>query len=486
MNQIHDKPRTLLILLLLISFGATELLAVVPRSKTGETNAAANISTKASVQTTRRRRSAPKRAMTQKRQPSAAPQTSNAPGARRMPRNASSASASQPVRVPRLAPQQQATPAPTATPAPQPRATRPPFADFGTPPQKTKPDNDKAVDQTDNKVVEEPISDDEDEIVRVTSNLVVVPVSVTNERGEPVQGLKAADFRLEEEGRPQEIAHVSDADQVPLDIAILFDVSSSVMGKIAFGFQQESAAGFLKQVLKPADRAAIITIADKPTVVQPLTSAEAATAKLQTIPAATTNVPTAFYDAVSFAADYLAKNAPGSHRHVILVISDGDDNFSAAVREQSVAEYKAQQQAAAAAESGNRVTAVRAAARRDLQSRHQRAAVAVQREVQRADTVFYSVNPSGLSIRLNEISMRAQNNMQQLADATGGTAYVPDGSKDLERIFRQIAAELRAQYLLQYYPNSDAPKGKFLNIRVRTPARADTRVRARSGYYVKK
>jgi Ca-activated chloride channel family protein len=397
---------------------------------------------------------------------------------------------SKPIRVPQLPPQtQQTQPTPTPSPAPQqtplpspqPRATRPPFADFGTPPQKTKPDNNNKV--TEQKSDDAAIGED-DEIVRVTSNLVVVPVSVTDERGEPVQGLKATDFRLEEEGRAQEIAQVGDAEQVPLDIAILFDVSSSVMGKIAFGLQQESAAGFLKQVLKPVDRAAIITIADKPTIVQPLTSADAASAKLQTIPAATTSVPTAFYDAVSFAADYLAKNAPGSRRRVILVISDGDDNFSAAVREQSVAEYDAQRKAEEA--GGNQLTAVRAAARRDLQTRHQRAVVAVQREVQRADTVFYSVNPSGLSIRLNDISTRAQKNMQQLADSTGGTAYVPDGSKDLERIFRQIAAELRAQYLLQYYSNSDAPSGKFLSIRVRTPTRTDTRIRARSGYYSKK
>jgi Ca-activated chloride channel family protein len=406
--------------------------------------------------------------------------------------SASAQTTQQPIRVPQLPTQTQApqaTPTPTPSPAapqqtpapsPQPRATRPPQADFGTPPQKTKPDNVKVDDQ----VTDEAAIGEDDEIVRVTSNLVVVPVSVTNERGEPVQGLKATDFRLEEEGRAQEIAQVGDAEQVPLDIAILFDVSSSVMGKIAFSLQQESAAGFLKQVLKPVDRAAIITIADKPTVVQPLTSADAASAKLQTIPAATTSVPTAFYDAVSFAADYLAKNAPGSRRRVILVISDGDDNFSAAVREQSVAEYETQRKAEEA--GGNQLTAVRAAARRDLQTRHGRAVLAVQREVQRADTVFYSVNPSGLSIRLNEISTRAQKNMQQLADSTGGTAYVPDGSKDLERIFRQIAAELRAQYLLQYYSNSDAPKGKFLSIRVRTPTRADARVRARSGYYSKK
>ncbi|HJR08315.1 MAG TPA: VWA domain-containing protein [Pyrinomonadaceae bacterium] len=384
--------------------------------------------------------------------------------------NASYASQSQqqPVRVPQLPPPvPQQTPRATPTPAPQ-QTPRP----ATTPTAAPTP-----------AVTDETISDDDD-IVRVTSNLVVVPVSVTDAKGEPVQGLKAADFRLEEEGRAQEIAQVGDAEQVPLDIAILFDVSSSVMGKIAFGFQQESAAGFLKQVLKPVDRAAIVTVAAEPTLVQPLTSAEAATAKLLTIPAATTSVPTAFYDAVSFASKYLSQNATGGRRRVILVISDGDDNFSAAVREQSVAEYDAQKKAEA--EGGNRLTAVRAAARKDLQARHQRAVVAVQREVQRADVVFYSVNPSGLSIRLNEISTRAQNNMQQLADSTGGTAYVPDGSKDLERIFRQIAAELRAQYLLQYYSNSDAPNGKFLNIKVRTPTRADARVRARSGYYVKK
>ena len=46
---------------------------------------------------------------------------------------------------------------------------------------------------------------DDDEVVRVTSNLVVVPASVTTDKGEPVQGLQATDFRLEEEGRAQEI-----------------------------------------------------------------------------------------------------------------------------------------------------------------------------------------------------------------------------------------------------------------------------------------
>lgn len=371
-----------------------------------------------------------------------------------------------PVRVPQLAPITQATP--QATPAPaQPKPSPAPTAALPTPPS-----------------VQTPVESDDEEVIRVTSNLVAVPTSVTDASGNPVQNLRAEDFRLEEEGHTQKIAEVGSADQVPLDIAILFDVSSSVMGKLTFTLQQESAAGFLKQVLKPADRAAIITIADKPTLLQPLASADAASAKLLTIPAASTSVPTAFYDTVSFAAKYLAANVPGGRRRVILVISDGDDNFSSAVREQSVAEYEAQKKDEA--QGGNSFKAVRAAAHRDLLERHRRAVLAEQRDVQRADIVFYSINPGGPSIRLNESATRAQNNMQQLADSTGGTAYVPERSEDLERIFRQITAELRAQYLLQYYPTTNAANGQFLHIKVTTPAHPDLHIRARQGYYAKK
>src|SRR6185503_2540182 len=62
------------------------------------------------------------------------------------------------------------------------------------------------------------------EVVRVTSNLVMVPVSVTDQ-GKPVLGLKPSDFRIEEDGRPQQIAQLGDPEQVPLDIALLVDVS---------------------------------------------------------------------------------------------------------------------------------------------------------------------------------------------------------------------------------------------------------------------
>lgn len=322
----------------------------------------------------------------------------------------------------------------------------------------------------------EPTVIDSADVIRTSSNLVMVPVSVTDQTGQAVQGLKVEDFRLQEEGKQQEITGIGDPQQVPLAIALLFDISSSTSQKGFFASQQNAAAAFLRLVMKPADRAAIFTITGQPTMVQPLASAEASAAKMTSIPAATTSVPTAFYDSVIAASKYLAEKAPSNFRRVIVVLSDGDDNFSEQIRDQSLADYRATtsgQQSALGTRTG-------------LQNAHQRAVASVQKSAQQADVIFYSVNPGGPSIKLNLIAMRAERGMETIAAATGGTAFVPDSDQDLERVFRQVAAELRGQYLLQYYGNSEAPPNQFRRITVAVPARNDLRVRARQGYYPKK
>ena len=282
--------------------------------------------------------------------------------------------------------------------------------------------------------------ENDDEIVRVNSNLVVVPVSVTDANGYPVSKLRAQDFKLDEEGRTQEIAQVGDADQVPLELAILLDVSGSV--KARFAFEQEAAARFLKAVLRPADHAVVYAIDSTPHLVGTRASADGAATTLMNIVLA--DGPTAFYDTVVDAARYLTRETPPQHRRVIVVISDGEDTFSASFKE----------------------------------------AASALPEVQRADAVFYSINPTGPSLRLNRISVRGQDGMRQLAEATGGTAFVPEALESLDAEFRQIAAELRAQYLVQYYSNSEAPNGKYLHIKVQIPAQPALRIRARQGYYV--
>ncbi|PWT89187.1 MAG: hypothetical protein C5B55_11805 [Blastocatellia bacterium] len=321
-----------------------------------------------------------------------------------------------------------------------------------------------------------PPSEEVLDVVRVTSNLVMVPVAVTDSQGQAIQGLQIPDFRLLEEGKQQEIAELGDPEQVPLDIALLFDVSSSVSEKGFFEFQQNAAATFLKEVMKPVDKAAIFTIAAEPTLVQPLASAEAAAAKMRTIPAASASVPTAFYDSVAAAAKYLAENSESRHRRVIVVISDGDDNFSERIRALSIADARATL-------SGQSAPASALAA---LNEKHRRAVMDIQQLVQKADATFYSVNPGGPSVRMNQISTRAQNGMESIAAATGGTAFLPDGQADLQKVFRQVAAELRGQYLVMYYAGTDVPAGAFRRIDVLLPSKPNLKVRARQGYYRKK
>ena len=327
-----------------------------------------------------------------------------------------------------------------------------------------------------------PIPDAEYEVIKTTSNLVVVPVSVTDTQGQPVLGLKQTDFHIEEDGRPQELAQLGDPEQVPLDIALLIDVSSSVTER--FAFEEQAATRFLKQVLRPTDHATVYAIDRTPRLEQARSTADIATARLMSIKAATGPSPTAFYDTVIEAARYLAQNTPEQNRRVIVVISDGEDNFSNRVRDLSLADYRAMQ----AAENDNSPEGKkrwRTASENALQAAHHRAQAEMQQEVQKANAVFYSINPGGEAIRLNVIAIRAQGAMQQLAGSTGGTAFVPEKLPDLDAVFSRILNELRAQYLLQYYSNNKSAGNQFRRITITTPAQTQSRVRAREGYYPK-
>lgn len=303
------------------------------------------------------------------------------------------------------------------------------------------------------------------DVVRVSSNLVVVPVSVTDASGQPVLGLTASDFRLEEEGKSQEI-QIGDPEQLPLDIAILLDVSGSVDAR--FSFEKEAASRFLKQVLRPADRATVFAIDKTPRLELARDTAERAAARLIAINAA--KGPTAFYDTVIEAARYLSQSSPPQHRRVIVVISDGEDNFSEKVKK-AIGTTRAEQDAVTPQAKGQIYNKI---------------LFEVQREVQRAEVTFYSINPSGQALRLNVISKRAEEGMEQLSNATGGNSFVPEQLENLDAVFRQITAELRSQYLLQYYARDEYPTGKFLRIRVSSPTRPQLHIRARQGYYAKR
>jgi len=339
------------------------------------------------------------------------------------------------------------------------------------------------------------LNSDEGQVIKVESRLVVVPVAVTDAAGQPVEGLKAEDFRIAEEGRQQKIDHVSPAEQVPLEIVLLFDVSAST--DAMFRFEQDTAAKFLQEVLRPIDRATIFSIGAAPKLIQPRDTAETSVESIKSI--VPTQEQTAFYDSLSAASSYLRNNAPEGTRRVVLVISDGEDTNSERIAKALQDGYR---------KLGDKVNTLDTKTLYQLtvvnrNNAAQAERVRVSKGLQDADTVFYSINPAGSSIQLNSMSAFGQENMQQFAEQTGGSAFLPKfmpiDTKDalqnesnvhknqaaLEGIFRQIASELRAQYLVQYYPENEYPDGRFVKLDVGLQNSAGRKVRARQGYYVK-
>jgi VWFA-related protein len=289
---------------------------------------------------------------------------------------------------------------------------------------------------------EKPPAQEPGETIKINSSLVAVPVSVTDASGQPVRNLTAEDFQLEEEGKSQQVIALGAPGKTPVELALLFDVSGSVFER--FQFEQQAASRFLKEVLKPNDATSVFTIGLRPKLVQSRVVGveKAVAAALAVNP---TKEATAFFDTVVEAARYLGKTAEPGSRRAVVVISDGEDTLS-----------------------------------------ENYALGDALRELQRADCLFYSINPSGPSIRLNKISLKGQDGMARLASATGGAAFLPDSLEDLDRVFRQITAELQAQYLLGYYSTDERTDGAFRRITVRVLKRPDLRVRARQGYYAPK
>lgn len=332
-----------------------------------------------------------------------------------------------------------------------------------------------------------PKVEDDGEVIKVESRLVVVPVSVLDTNGQPVLGLKETDFRVLEENKPQEIAQVSEAEKIPLEIALLIDVSSSV--NEIFELEKSAAAQFLQGVMRPEDRATIFLITDRPILAQSRDTAEKTSINVRSI--TQTKSSTAFYDTVTAAAQYLSSNAPPRSRRVILSLSDGEDNYSELTRKAVINAYKDL--------DVNRLT------QKDLDQRasrtsksHAIAQASVLKSLQNADTVFYTINASGPSVRLNLASLRAQNALQKFADETGGTAFLPQfitekdsasfekqNTRIIDLIFRQISAELRAQYLVQYYSDDDFSTNKYVKLNVALNNPQKFRIRARQGYFVK-
>lgn len=157
-------------------------------------------------------------------------------------------------------------------------------------------------------------------VLRVDSNLVLVPVTVTDSRGAVVPNLSRGDFILSEEKQRQEIISFSH-ETAPVSLGIIVDLSGSMAKKIA---KVQVAVEAILDNLEPEDEEFLETFADTPELRLPFTSqpSDIRNALLFARP----HGSTALFDAVALAADQMRRAQ--NRRKVLFLISDGGDNHS--------------------------------------------------------------------------------------------------------------------------------------------------------------
>lgn len=275
-------------------------------------------------------------------------------------------------------------------------------------------------------------------VILSSANLVLVPVSVRDGSGNPVTNLQLEDFSVRDNGETVILQHLGEPELTQLEMALIFDVTSSLWAH--FDFVKQAATGFVESLFRSGDAAAIVCITSEPEILlEPTESLPVVLDGLKRIQRF--GAATAFFDAVVAAARLFPVRTDPETRRVIIVLSDGEDNLSTAGLENAL------------------------------------------EHVQKSNSVFYSINPGTSPTRLNKVSRRGQQWMETIADQTGGTAFLAESFNDLDLIYGRIAEELKVQYLLSYYSPAPPAAGGFRTITVTLPDRPELNVSARKGYY---
>jgi len=156
--------------------------------------------------------------------------------------------------------------------------------------------------------------------IRVNVNLVNVLVSVLDEHNRPAPDLPRESFQLFEEGVEQKIDVFESETQLPLDLALMIDSSLSAHKEIAF--EQDAAAHFIRQVLRPGDRLAVFAVGENVTELAGFSD------NVATLQAAVHRMPsdagTSIYDAILLASRSLERRGEDRRRVIILVTDAGE------------------------------------------------------------------------------------------------------------------------------------------------------------------
>jgi len=278
-----------------------------------------------------------------------------------------------------------------------------------------------------------------DTTFKVDVKLVNVFVTVTDERGAPIAGLKKDNFDLTEDDKGQKIAVFDKESALPLNIVMAIDTSLSTRKDLPL--ELASARRFVHAILRPVDVLSLYAFSE---TVSELTGF---TPDLRVIDRAIDHVrlgsATALYDALLLGSEALE---PRQGRKVMVVITDGGDTMSKV----------------------NYQEAVRAA--------------------ETAEAILYSIIVVPIEASAGR-DTGGEHALIQLSTDTGGKYFYASSLAQLDEAFRQISDELRTQYLLAYYPSQRLSDSDFRRIQVTVkgiPADSEFKVRHRTGYYTSK
>jgi VWFA-related protein len=301
---------------------------------------------------------------------------------------------------------------------------------------------------------ETPQEVDEDEVVRVESDLVTLNVSVVDRAsGRGLHGLEVADFRVYEDNVEQKVEHFETA-EAPFDLLLLLDLSGST-ARVTDTIR--AAARRFVAATRSQDRVGVVAFAGEAAVVSPLTSDRARLgAALDRL--APPKGDTRLHDSLAYALDFLERGADPKRRRALIVMSDGlDSTLPNVTGVGSNVSYE------------------------EIRSR-----------VQEFEGVLYAVWTnteyyeafSPLDIQPETYDL-AHERMKGLAEAGGGGFYEVEKLEDLAGAYERVVADLGTVYGLTYRPTNKRRDGAWRAIKVRLPRRTDAVARGRRGYFAK-
>lgn len=305
---------------------------------------------------------------------------------------------------------------------------------------------------------------DPGDVISVNTTEVLLPVTVRDAAGVLVSSLTRQDFHVFEDGVEQPLSDLS-LRQVPVDVALIVDASSSVAENL--DDFRTAAEGFASH-LDADDRISLIQFDDRVVLLQDWTSSlvQLRRALKRIVP----GMFTRFHDAMLLAARDQAPR--GNARHAIIVLTDGIDSgrgttFDAALR--------------AALQSQTTVYVV---SNTQIERARKQEELATLLAGSDSAVRFNQLRIDDLRLGLAALN-ESEGNLERLTAATGGRLYKPATFNDLERTYAEVANELRHQYILYYSPLNTTRDGRFRRVRVETK-NTTHQVSSRIGYYAPK